>query len=388
MKKNGDLGASNAVRPGSREFGELERGPAMTVRTPPFTRETQHRRAARPTELEFQWRMLDGVSRTFALTIPELPQPLRTVVGNAYLLCRIADTIEDSPTLSIEEKRDFYGRFLKLLETDAQDDRLGPDLASRLPDALDAERELVQNVDCVVQLARTFKPEERAALTRCVRVMSQGMEEFQEGRFSHGLRDMAHLDAYCYHVAGVVGEMLCDLFCAYSPEAARHCDELTRLARSFGQGLQMTNILKDIWDDRTRNVCWLPQEVFARHGYDLRDLRPSDLNAAYRSALRELIGVARGHLENALRYSLLIPKREPGIRMFCLWAIAMAVLTLRRINANPTFTTGEQVKISRRSVRFAYLTVRWFAANDTILRGLFRVACAGLPKRPKRRGAP
>ena len=34
------------------------------------------------------------MSRTFALTIPQLPAALRDVVGNAYLLCRIADGID------------------------------------------------------------------------------------------------------------------------------------------------------------------------------------------------------------------------------------------------------------------------------------------------------
>ena len=44
----------------------------------------------------YQDRILPGVSRTFALTIPQLPQALRTSVTNAYLLCRIADTIEET----------------------------------------------------------------------------------------------------------------------------------------------------------------------------------------------------------------------------------------------------------------------------------------------------
>jgi farnesyl-diphosphate farnesyltransferase len=47
---------------------------------------------------------LANVSRTFALTIPLLPLPLRDWVGNAYLLCRIADTIEDDPELRIDDK--------------------------------------------------------------------------------------------------------------------------------------------------------------------------------------------------------------------------------------------------------------------------------------------
>ena len=56
-------------------------------------------------DLAYQARILQCVSRTFALTIPQLPGALRDVVGNAYLLCRIADTIEDEPTLSAGQKQ-------------------------------------------------------------------------------------------------------------------------------------------------------------------------------------------------------------------------------------------------------------------------------------------
>ena len=47
--------------------------------------------------------------------------------------------------------------------------------------------------------------------------------------------------------------------------------------------------------------------------------------------MHELIGVAHAHLRNALDYTLLIPGNETGIRRFCLWAIGLAVLTLRKI---------------------------------------------------------
>jgi farnesyl-diphosphate farnesyltransferase len=53
---------------------------------------------------DYQSDILVHVSRTFALTIPELPAGLRETVTCAYLLCRIADTIEDEPTLSAEDK--------------------------------------------------------------------------------------------------------------------------------------------------------------------------------------------------------------------------------------------------------------------------------------------
>ncbi len=63
------------------------------------------------TDYSYQNALLPGVSRTFALTIPELPDPLRQVVTNAYLLCRIADTIEDDDALSITDKADFHEQF-------------------------------------------------------------------------------------------------------------------------------------------------------------------------------------------------------------------------------------------------------------------------------------
>ena len=54
--------------------------------------------------LEKQQDHLQKVSRTFALTIPLLPPDLRDYVGNAYLLCRIADTIEDDPKADAVKK--------------------------------------------------------------------------------------------------------------------------------------------------------------------------------------------------------------------------------------------------------------------------------------------
>ena len=43
--------------------------------------------------------MLPQVSRTFAPGIDVLPGPLADPVRLAYLLCRVADTIEDAPVI-------------------------------------------------------------------------------------------------------------------------------------------------------------------------------------------------------------------------------------------------------------------------------------------------
>src|SRR5262245_56675755 len=60
----------------------------------------------------FETHLLERVSRTFALTIPQLPKELARVVTNAYLLCRIVDTLEDEPALSPELKRSICADFV------------------------------------------------------------------------------------------------------------------------------------------------------------------------------------------------------------------------------------------------------------------------------------
>jgi farnesyl-diphosphate farnesyltransferase len=209
--------------------------------------------------------------------------------------------------------------------------------------------------------------------------MSRGMAEFQENSDIRGLSRLEEMDRYCYHVAGVVGEMLTKLFCDYSPEIAAHHDALMKLSVSFGQGLQMTNILKDMWDDRGRGACWLPRDVFARAGFDLGELAPGHYQEAFGRGLTQLIAVAHGHLRNAITYTLLIPAHETGIRSFCLWAIGMAILTLRKINKHKDFVTGNQVKISRRSVKATILATRVTVGSDHMLRSLFNLAGRGLP---------
>ena len=151
------------------------------------------------------------------------------------------------------------------------------------------------------------------------------------------------------------------------------------LAVSFRQGLQMTNILKDVWEDYGRGACWLPRSVFAACGFELSRMAEGAGDPGFARALDELVGVARGHLANALAYTLAMPAAERGIRRFCLWALGMAVLTLRKIHANAGYSAGVQVKISRRSVRATVLVSNAAVSHDAVLRVLFGALTRGLP---------
>ena len=328
----------------------------------------------------YQDHILPHVSRTFALTIPQLPPALRTPVTTAYLLCRIADTIEDEPALPADETFGFLQRFAAVVSGTGQAAPLAEELAGRLSArTLPAEHDLVRHMERVVRVTASLDEPQRAAIQRCVEVMCYGMHHFQHAASVRGLARSSDMDSYCYYVAGVVGEMLTELFCGYSPAIMRQHAALRDLAPSFAQGLQMTNILKDFWEDRSRGACWLPQEVFIRHGVDLARLSPEHYDTRFHAGVRELIGVAHAHLRNALAYTLLIPGEEAGIRRFCLWAVGLALLTLRKIRRNPRFIAGEQVKVSHQAVLATRILTSVAVRNDWILERLFEQAASGLP---------
>ncbi len=330
---------------------------------------------------QFQHHILQGVSRTFALTIPQLPPALYRAVANAYLLCRIADTIEDDADLPFADKQRYAETFIAIVAGQTSADAFAAELSARLADhATAAERELIAGTAAVIRITHDFNANQRAAMLRCVTTMSEGMVYYQGQETLDGVADQGAMDRYCYFVAGVVGEMLTTLFCEHCPQLKARETEMMHLAVSFGQGLQMTNILKDIWDDRARGACWLPRDTFARYGVTLSEVEPGRGGAGFEAALGELIATAHGHLHNALRYTLILPADEAGLRRFCLWALGMAVLTLRRLNAQRNFAAGNDVKISRRAVKTTIVATNLAVRSDRALNTLFALASRGLPR--------
>ncbi len=323
---------------------------------------------------EFQALLLEGVSRTFALTIPQLPEKLYAAVANAYLLCRIVDTIEDEVSLSPQQKKYFCSEFIEVVKSGENSEVFAVDLAPLLSaQTIPAEHTLIHVLPRVIQITHKFDPAQIEALACCVETMAKGMPIFQAQDLHGGLPTLADMDNYCYYVAGCVGEMLAKLFCHYSPEIALHKDQLMSLSVSFGQGLQMTNILKDIWDDAERGVCWLPQDIFTEIGFDLKNLTPETQDESFRKGLEHLISIAHEHLHNALKYTQLIPSHEIGIRNFCLWALGMAILTLKKIKQNLDFNHSDQVKITRKSVKATIIATRLTGRYNNLLSLLFNL---------------
>jgi len=328
--------------------------------------------------------LLQGVSRTFALTIPQLPVDLGNVVSNAYLLCRAIDTIEDEPSLNFEQKKKYCDWFTDVVDQKSDPRLFSEALSPLLSDStIPMEHELIQQIDKVLEITRGFKKPQQEVLSRCIHIMSEGMTLFQELDNKSGLNDLKEMDKYCYYVAGVVGELLTELFCFYLPhELNPKKEKMMKLSVSFGQSLQMTNILKDIWDDQKRGVCWLPKDVFSYYNFDLAELNSGNNNKDFQKGLAYLVGVAHTHLNNAFKYTLMIPSDQTGIRNFCLWAIFMSLLTLKKIYKNIDATNSNDWKISRKSVKGVIAVTKFSVNKDHLLKAFFNMTRRGLPENP------
>ncbi|MDW8074959.1 MAG: presqualene diphosphate synthase HpnD [Bacteroidota bacterium] len=73
------------------------------------------------------------------------------------------------------------------------------------------------------------------------------------------------LKEYCYSVAGVVGLMSIHIF-------GYRYDETEEYAINLGYALQLTNIIRDVKEDKNRGYIYLPQEDLERFHYSERDL--------------------------------------------------------------------------------------------------------------------
>jgi farnesyl-diphosphate farnesyltransferase len=223
--------------------------------------------------------LLQKTSRTFALTIPQLPLPTREEVGLAYLLFRIVDTFEDATRWSPERRMAGIRDFLPLLE-DAdpiQARRFAARCASDPPVDHAGYLELLREMPFVLSCLHALPGRSRDILRAHVRRSAEGMiEVVARSGVDRVLRlgSIPELRDYCYVVAGIVGEMLTELFLFNHPRVTPAADYLRARSQLFGEALQLVNILKDAEVDEREGRVYIPPaqqaEVMALAREDLR----------------------------------------------------------------------------------------------------------------------
>lgn len=304
--------------------------------------------------------VLPRVSRTFAVSIETLPGKLREPVRISYLFCRIADTLEDCPQLAAEDKQQLLGHFIDLFDRERPPEGIAQ-LAAAFRDLRQPveDSELVRHAALVFQRYDSLPATMRVVIARWVRELAAGMKQTAAKKAQAadglvGLETEAELSRYCYHVAGTVGHLLCGLWgAACRSISPGRFAALDARAEAFGEALQRVNLLKDIADDQARGWCYMPRSALREHGLAPGEYGGPEKAAERRAFVEAYICRTMPFLEKALEYLLLLPRRQPRIRLFCAWPLFFAVATLDLARQNPEacFSGRPKVKLSRPQVR-------------------------------------
>ena len=328
-----------------------------------------------PSDHQLLLDLLPRVSRTFAMGIRLLPADLSHAVGTAYLLCRIADTIEDDASLPPVVRHDLLQEFGGWLDgMDHDPSRLVAQFASSTGD----DAALVRVTSLVLDDFARLPGEVRAAIRRPVEEMCRGMASYVARATESGRTpqpsDLDDLEQYCWYVAGTVGWMLTDLFrLSGTGWSEPRYAELRELSRGFGLGLQLTNVIRDMGEDHRRGATFVPADLCDQVGCPAWELFSPGREAATALVLSTLTDRALVHLSAARDYATLLPRRQLRIRLFCLVPLFLAAGTLNRIARKDAYRAGwVRIKLTRPVVRLTVVLAALVSPSNTLIRLAFR----------------
>jgi phytoene/squalene synthetase len=251
----------------------------------------------------FYQRLLDEVSRSFALCIPQLSAPFRDQVALSYLLLRVLDTVEDAPFGDRALQQRQFERlrgFLRAMPSHGELDAFLSDFPARITDS---ERDLLGNTFALLEDCHELGAPARRAIVRATDRMAKGMAAYARRPAGLCLVDVEDVARYCCFVAGVVGEMLTQLWALGSDETP----PAVALAYHFGLFLQKVNILKDQAEDEAASRFLVPDRT-------------------------ELLASLGGDAKRALAYIQALPPGDSGYRTFCAWSLMMGASTLAQLD--------------------------------------------------------
>ena len=204
-------------------------------------------------------------AKTFYLGTLLLPQAKRRAIWAIYVWCRRTDELMDSPAAQALPPATLLERL------DAWEERTRGLFAGRVSDSFD--RVMVDTIERFPQPLQAYLD----------MIEGQRMDVVK-----HRYADFAELQLYCYRVAGTVGLMTQDVMGldpAYTTAPWSEQPDPTEAAVALGIANQLTNILRDVGEDRGRGRIYLPQEDLERFGYSEAELLAGTLNDNWRALM-------------------------------------------------------------------------------------------------------
>ncbi|MFN2246166.1 MAG: squalene/phytoene synthase family protein [Candidatus Promineifilaceae bacterium] len=320
--------------------------------------------------------MMQKVSRSFALVAPAVETPLDDYLAAAYLICRVADNIEDAQqSYSWQQAR--FAEFMGLLKE--------PETAELLLTDWEEQDWLGLTADEQAMMARSeglalweilagMPGEMRISINHWVSQMVFGMERSNNPAGSdffvirHGVRlpvGVSDYDMYCFYVAGTVGRLISDMAISFYTINGSAAQSMRIGSEIFGRALQKTNIVKDFTSDLRRQICYLPDAWLSEVNY-----RPLTLSGAPAAWKRKVITNVLAELINSVEFLITIPLNALGLRKACLMMMlpAFQTILLAAQNMSRLFTEQNVVKISRITMLECVLKANNLAGNDNAIR--------------------
>ncbi|QFU83227.1 phytoene/squalene synthase family protein [Natronorubrum aibiense] len=318
----------------------------MTTGQPEFTTDA---------DLEWCYDAVHGVSRTFSITIDRLEEPMARHICIGYLLCRVADTIEDAGHIPPDAQTELLTTYDQLLdpETDQSVSAFMNDLEPWIPDERTDDWDVVAETPRVLRTFESLDEEPREIMREPVRELVDGMAMFTDRYADEGglrLQTLEELEEYCWYAAGTVGTLITGLVARGASQ--KRATELRENARSFALLLQLVNIAKDVESDyHDENNVYLPAEWLEAEDVDVEQVTDADNHGGVTNVIKRVTNRAETYLDDAHRYLEVVPETH-GNRLSA-WAIPylLAVGTMRELRERPEDVVREgDVKVSRSEV--------------------------------------
>lgn len=300
-------------------------------------------------------KLLHDTARSFYLTLHALPNAIRWPFSIAYLLARATDTVADVVVLPSQERLSALNAMMNMIQTGQYTDELNLSISTL--EANSSEYALLVHFKQIIALLYELDEDTRTDIIHVLSSIIQG-QQFDIEHFPLGnnnitcLTTKKDLDNYTYWVAGCVGEFWTKLCIKkITNYSSKSFNELLPLAISFGKGLQLINILRDIPNDLKHNRCYLPLEQLQQYGLNPNTL---DRNVSLLDPIvRDWHQQAIVDMRAGWAYLLTLNNRR--IRAALVLPVVLGFATLYELQDTSYLLNKQPVKISRMKVKIFLL---------------------------------
>ena len=299
--------------------------------------------------------ILEGTSRSFYLSLKELPREIRKQVSLLYMLARTSDTIADSEGGEPEDllqALESYNEFTQGNSEEAPDLEELSEFQSNISEGL-----LLKNVGKVASNISQLSESDQKSIRNCLGIIIGG-QILDLKRFSSGVNGIPsieendELDDYAYRVAGSVGEFWTQMSLDHLFKIKEENEaEIFENGVRFGKALQMINILRDIPADLELGRCYIPRRSLDEHGMSPSDLLDSSKMESFRPLYNEYLDLTDQHLDSAVQYIEMLPHSQFRLRGSCMLPVIIGKKTVSLLRGRNVLDPDKKVKISRSEVK-------------------------------------